>query len=479
MGNIENNLPSKKRMLFYAFCVSGPIIGLILLVYLLSMSRTLDFLKWTKPLIAAVAIISVFSFGIPIFGFLDIFIAVKKREKKMIKLPSRAFWTIGLIGIILNSGLLMLTTVPRYIDSGNKEPHLLIMSQTGSNGIPDYAVSTWTESKAEIEINMGFAPGSLTTVVNDEYSGLSKNHAFLLTDLLPDTQYFYKLSNSESIYNFTTFSGIDDDLHIAVASDVHIGAGTNNIGITSKILSHINNDSNTFEALFLPGDLVEYGFMDSMWKQFSSIFSQVTTHIPFRPSVGNHDGFFGGEELFTRYFYPKEIPSSSGSQLYYKIQINNIHIFMLDLEWGLETYTDMQKEWFEYELSSVSTDDWVIVINHAMYYSSGVNIAGMNWWDNEEMISEFEQNFIDYDVDLVFSGHNHHLEVLNGSGICYNIVGGFGGHLDSPRDQEGTGSLWYQQGQYGFADLNISGDMATITYRDPDFNVLNTFNVKS
>ena len=101
----------------------------------------------------------------------------------------------------------------------------------------------------------------------------------------------------------------------------------------------------------------------------------------------------------------------------------------------------------------------------------------MSWWDRQEMIDEFEPLFIANDVDMVFSGHNHHLEVLNVSGICYNIIGGLGGHLDSMRDQAGTGSLWYQQGQYGFADVDISGNTATITYRDPDFNVLNTFEI--
>jgi hypothetical protein len=81
-----------------------------------------------------------------------------------------------------------------------------------------------------------------------------------------------------------------------------------------------------------------------------------------------------------KYLYPDKVPSNTGSRLYYKIEINNIHIFMIDLEWGTETYTAEQKAWFEAEISTVPLDDWVIVINHAMYYTSGIYIAGMAWW---------------------------------------------------------------------------------------------------
>jgi hypothetical protein len=117
-----------------------------------------------------------------------------------------------------------------------------------------------------------------------------------------------------------------------------------------------------------------------------------------------------------------------------------------------------------------------------MYYSSGYFVDGEPWWDNQAMIDEFEPLFLQYDVDIVFSGHNHHMEYLNNSGIVYNIIGGFGGHLDpdyatQPVGQEGTGSVWYHPGQCGYLDVEINGITANLTFRTPEYAAVETYSV--
>ena len=117
-----------------------------------------------------------------------------------------------------------------------------------------------------------------------------------------------------------------------------------------------------------------------------------------------------------------------------------------------------------------------------MYYSSGYFVDGEQWWDNQEMIEEFEPLFIEHDVDLVFSGHNHHMEYLNNSGVMYNIIGGFGGHLDpdyATKDvgEAGEGSIWYHSGQHGYLDVEINGTSADITFRTPEYAVVNSYSI--
>jgi len=118
-------------------------------------------------------------------------------------------------------------------------------------------------------------------------------------------------------------------------------------------------------------------------------------------------------------------------------------------------------------------------MNHAMYYSSGYFVDDEGWWDNKAMIAEFADLFIDHDIDLVFSGHNHHMEYLNNSGVVYNIIGGFGGHLDpdytTKVGQQGTGSVWYLSGQHGYLDVEINGPIANVTFRNPEYAVVQNY----
>ena len=51
-------------------------------------------------------------------------------------------------------------------------------------------------------------------------------------------------------------------------------------------------------------------------------------------------------------------------------------------------------------------------MSHCFFYSSGVYTDGKWWNDNIPMIRTFAPLFQQYHVQMVFSGHNHHLEAL-------------------------------------------------------------------
>jgi len=469
------DIPKKKKIKMIVISSISFVLGLILIIYLFSNIRTISMFEWTPILNFGWIIIVILSILSPLYAILDAYIAMKNYDKRVVKIPSKFFKVFGILGIIFSAAILGILTIPLYIDKGDKSPQLILLSETGVNKIPNMAVVYWTKDPIESNLKFGLSSSSLNETIPDLYAGPSKSHAFYLKDLTPETQYFYQINGYGKIYNFTTMSSQNDTFHFAVASDCHFGAGTNNLTATEMILQYVSDDSNNFDAFFVDGDLVEFGFIDFMWKQYLDFTSPYFTHIPSRPILGNHDGFFGGEKLFKRYLYPDILNSSSNSNFYYKIEINNIHIFMLDLEWDTRTYTREQKEWFENEIKKVSPDDWVIIINHAMYYTSGIEALGKSWVDLKDMIQKFENLFITYDVDLVFSGHNHHLEFLNVSDIAYIIEGGFGGKPDPPRTKEGTGSLWYLSNQHGFVDVNINGKNATISFRSPEGDILKEF----
>ncbi|MHA1820935.1 MAG: metallophosphoesterase [Promethearchaeota archaeon] len=458
--------PKHKRIIWLVFNILAPISGIILLIYSLTLYGTADLLRWTNIVLYLIVIVEILSIGTPLFALLDFLIAdIRKKTKRV---PSKGFWTISLIGVIFPSFLWGYIGIVPLIRIGNSAPQLLISGHTGAHNIPDLAVTFRTESPSINTLHYGVDPSNLDKTYKESVA--CQNHALVLKDLLPNTTYYYKINDQDKIYNFTTMPGVDDNLVFSYTSDCHFGAGTNNKTATTKILENALNHN--ISAFFFGGDFVEMGMIDSMWKEGLATISPYTTSMPFRPVVGNHDVFFGGISKWKDYFSPEGLPNDSNGRTYFRIDINNIHFFILDLEWDTHSYTEAQKSWFESEIAKIPKSDWTIVMDHAMFYTSGIYTAGKAWWDIPDMISTFEPIFKEYDVDMVFSGHNHHLEVLNDSNIIYNVVGGFGGIPDPVREHNGTGSLWYLDHQFGFAVVNITGNMATITYRTPEYRQL-------
>jgi 3',5'-cyclic AMP phosphodiesterase CpdA len=148
---------------------------------------------------------------------------------------------------------------------------------------------------------------------------------------------------------------------------------------------------------------------------------------------------------------------------------------VLDVEWSAESVTPAQLDWLDKQLASIPKNDWKIIVGHGFYYASGSIIDGWKWYDNPETINKLTPLFEKYNVDLVFSGHNHALELLQKSGVSYVICGAFGGPPDPGRDYTSPESVWYSSGNYAFMDVTINGTNAALLFRDADNNVIKSF----
>ena len=266
-------------------------------------------------------------------------------------------------------------------------------------------------------------------------------------------------------------------LHFAVGSDAHFGAGTNRPDLTARMLDQISSPDNGYDYFFFLGDLVENGFQGGNWKAALQAFSATTSTIPSVFAAGNHDTLFAGLNYYKKYCYPAGLESQSGSQLWHRIDLGNIHFLVLDIEWSAESYTKEQGKWLEEQLKSIPADEWKIVMCHGFFYSSGSVAGGWKWYDNPETIQAVTPLFEKYGVDLVFSGHNHLLELLQKSGVTYVICGGFGGKPDPIRTYISPASLWYAGETYGFTDVTVNDTEARILFRDPSGSILESFTV--
>ncbi|MDD4876721.1 MAG: metallophosphoesterase [Dehalococcoidales bacterium] len=268
-----------------------------------------------------------------------------------------------------------------------------------------------------------------------------------------------------------------DNLHFAVGSDAHFGTETSNTTQTLAMLDQISNPANKYDAFFFLGDLVEYGFKNNQWSEASQAFTPVAAHVPIRFAPGNHDTLFGGISRYLNYCGQGTAESQNNSDLWYRVDIGNVHFLVLDLEWSTETYTKDQADWLETQLKDIPEEDWKIIMSHGFYYSSGTTLHGWDWFDNPETITGLTPLFEKYGVDIVFSGHNHYLEFLQHSGVSYVVCGGFGGKLDPIATYLSPSSIWHQAGHYGFTEVNLIGNQIILNFRDPDYAILKSITI--
>ncbi len=451
-----------------SFLILGGFIG-----WVLSLPRSWQLMKWSPMYLYILIIFCILLVLIPVGSVFDVRYRIKKNLHPS-KIPGKYMYVLFLAGILIPTGYLLYLTP--YLHEGDKAPELLIIDQAGSEGIPNLAVVFYTQSKSINFLDYGIDASDLSIHVAETEK--THTHGLILADLVPDTQYFYQINGKETIYNFTSFPLMN--YRFVLTSDTHIGAELSNTTATQKILSQISDPTSNYDAFFCLGDLIEMGNQDDLYRDQIDMFSPVTTHIPYRPVIGNHDGWFGGVSLWEDNFYPECLPSeSSDSPLWHRFDFGNrTHVFMLDLEWGTESYTEAQRTWFEAELQKLDPTDWIIVMNHAYYYASSTEYSSIPWYDNQEMIQTFNPIFQQYGVDLVFSGHDHQMEHIAQQGVDYFIVGAGGGHLDDNATVSSENTQFYDNTHHGYLDVQFLPGNATVSFRTPENVVLYTVTIE-
>jgi acid phosphatase type 7 len=413
--------------------------------------------------------VAVFGLILLILAFFEKWLHVKRptHSTKILTVFVQIFALLGIIIPIVASTYVGI--IPSSYDA-DRSPQLLLAEGTGQNGVPDMAIAFDTKLPTSNVINWG--TNSSSKVLNEEKSG--KQHVFVLNNLQPDTVYWYQINNGTK-YHFTTPPSDNKPLHFAVFSDAHFGSEASQSTLSAKMLQYIAEPDNGFSLLFSLGDLVEHGFDNSQWQEAFQAMSFISSIIPTKYALGNHDSLLGGLKYYEAYCYPKGMPLESGTQLYQRIDVGKVHFLVIDLEWSAETYTSKENTWLETQLASIPKDEWTIVMGHGYYYASGSYDNGWKWYDNPETINKLTPLFEKYGVDMVFSGHAHQLELLQKNGVTYAICGAFASVEKLEREYISPVSVWYSNTDYAFADVKIDGSAATLVFRDSTYKELNSF----
>ncbi|MEW6143039.1 MAG: metallophosphoesterase [Chloroflexota bacterium] len=442
--------------------IAAPIFTAAMLVWSLNFHNTDGFFRVIRPVQPALAFMILVSLAPAILT------GVNARLKSNLSLRSRLSLLTAILAVF---GVMMPVAGFSYIggysliEAGNKPVQLLVLDRTGNNGVPGIAVTFWTKQSTQntLKWDAGTSSGRLTE------NTPSRSHYFVLRDLPQDTEVNYQVNQGET-RRFRTPPKPGQQFRFTVTSDAHFGASDARPDLTAKMLRQIASPQNRFSVFIFTGDLVEHGYNDSHWQEALSTITSGTSFIPSLFAAGNHDTIMGGLRRFQEYL----TPANRTDSLWRRVDVSGVHFFLLDREWNDDSIPPERKTWLERELRSIPPSDWTVVISHAYYYASGGVYGWYPWYDDETAIRELVPLFEKYDVDLVFSGHNHQLELLQKNKITYVICGAFGGIPDPPATYTSPASVWYAGGQYGFVEATL-GDRAELIFRDADSRALKTF----
>lgn len=269
-----------------------------------------------------------------------------------------------------------------------------------------------------------------------------------LKQLLPNTQYVYRVGDGKKWsrqYTFTTADPEAETFKFLVFGDSQSPAtGDDPYGIwreTIRSAFKANPDADFFVNV---GDLVDFGQLEEHWNAWFAAVEGVIDTIPAMPVPGNHESYGSRDtwkpEYFTAQFnLPRNGPYGLKGQAY-AYDFGPVHIIVLDSqEFEQRRYGDIlsiQQSWLESSLTT-SRKDWKIAFFHRAPY--GVKMDR----DEVEVRNAFCPILEKHHVDLVFNAHDH------GVKRTHPVKGGIA--MQDPSE----GTIYY-----------VTGRSGTKTYKD-------------
>jgi hypothetical protein len=287
-----------------------------------------------------------------------------------------------------------------------------------------------------------------------------------LTGLQPNTEYVYRAGSWESL-STKGFTGADlsDVLRFRTAPLKGTRAPFTSVlagdsrGAVALIKENATRLAQIDAAMWVfNGDFCTSGLQPD-WDEWFDAMSPILSGRVLMPVQGNH-------EFFPPMFYGQfALPVTPGVPADYKehawsFNYANVHYVGLD---SMQDSSVMDLvPWLDSDLQVAREDpdvDWIIVMMHHPAFSSS------NHGSTERVQKYWSPVFDKYDVDLVFSGHDHNYErtvpIRGGKqvdkGPIYVVAGSF--FVDAPY---GNGKDWWTKTStdgkvYNYVKLDVDG----------------------
>lgn len=240
-------------------------------------------------------------------------------------------------------------------------------------------------------------------------------HEVELTELIPQTKYYYTVDGSttgteEQYFVTAPPAGSSPPVRIWVIADF----GQSNSDQNEERLETVgqwktfNNDSYHADFVLSLGDQTEDDSRYQLQHNYFSQLEKVLKTTPLLTVVGNHDN----HDSMVNYLSTFALPSNaemggiaSGTEEYYSFDYANIHIVVLCTEIEDEEGRKKQIQWLKNDLD-MNQQDWLIACMHRPFHSGGYHRTDI---DEDAQIRRDDWLSIleDHGIDLVLQGHNH------------------------------------------------------------------------
>ncbi len=302
-------------------------------------------------------------------------------------------------------------------------------------------------------------------------------HEVVIGGLIPSTEYHYQVitiipPSEDSI--FTTAATTSDPFRFVVHGDNRTNHDDHQAVVEGIIPTKPDFVVNT-------GDLVGEGGSVYDWDKFFEIEKPLLKSSPLYPCFGNHEERGGGEYLFKGYF---SLPESTASGLYYSFNYGNSHFIIINTEGNITAGSD-QYNWVANDLAAAGGNHDIVHIFaffHRPAYSSGRHGGNDGISITDTLVPLFEL----YDVDIVFSGHDHDYERCQDPGLdrdqpegtVYIVTGGGGAPLYSIDEENKLANPFYIgifESKLHFCQIDVSGENIGVTVIDATGKTMDSF----
>jgi hypothetical protein len=483
MEQISNSNANKVRILG----ISSVIIAIaLILVYILFMfPRLSQIYYWPYEFPAPMIYLGQFLFwgGWILIGFaatILIYVGLKlilaksvlTHPNKKIKQVQRMFFLFVLMSSIGGTSVLTYFgagEVPYWLyDAG---PYLTWT--TNQDPTTEITISWHSALASGSEVKYGTLRESLTERVTK--TQLSQFHHIMLTDLLPNTTYYYQAGNFP-IKQFTTAPQQEHNFSVLFWSDPRTndpaGSALKSPNIIEIMGNYLKNSSQEIAFSICGGDITSRGVDYQTWKIWlkditTNDFASNRSHAV---AFGNHERH---DDLAARNlpnYYPY-VAAPVPQAFSYSFTYGNTHFVMLD-RWASETGwyggdDQVYAEWLENDLKQNNNTKFTIL---SMHPNPVLNDGHSG--DCTKIMKVAEK----YGVDLILSGHWHSYNTYHFNGTPYTPTDGINS-LDQLVLMLGLGGNEASRANPSFAQLNITPDLIEVQIIDKEYHIINRFQI--
>ena len=316
---------------------------------------------------------------------------------------------------LLALAMMGLVACPALADEITRDPYLQNVTQTGAEVM--WGTTFALDSTVTGTLHYGSSPGSYTssTPSTNAYGVQTTSVAGLSPG---QTVYYYIESEGETVglndpnYRFSTAPTSDASFRFAAYGD-----NRSNPTAHSGVVDLIQDNNPDF--VVHTGDYVSAGTVEAYETEFFAPAAPLMRNTPLFPSRGNHDTSIAYDYVFDT---PANNPA--GSELYYSFDYGPAHFICLDTTIISTDPANAQNVWLEGDLAA-NAQPWTFVFFHHPPYSSGSH------GDTVNVQTAWVPLFEEYDVTMVFNGHDHIYDAYLKEDVYYIVTGGGGAPLYS------------------------------------------------